>query len=216
MQRNYLEPEYEQATPETIRMLQLDRLQALLQKTWSVNPFYREHWKAAGARPEQIDSLDGFSRTNPERREAGLPERPARGTALRTTLAARSLAGRAADRVQHERHFRAGAGGARADRSRVRNDPARVRTRPSVGGPAARRRSVPDTAHHAHARRALRVPRCDGLRAHRVRRRQLRCRTEAGPLATLSAGGPVRHHLVLRPSGRGELRDSRPHPACGC
>ena len=60
MQRNYLEPEHEQAPPEAIRMLQLDRLRALLQKTWSVNPFYRDHWKAAGARPEQINSLDDF------------------------------------------------------------------------------------------------------------------------------------------------------------
>ena len=60
MQRNYLEPEHERAPPEAIRMLQLDRLRALLQKTWSVNPFYRDHWKAAGARPEQINSLDDF------------------------------------------------------------------------------------------------------------------------------------------------------------
>ena len=60
MQRNYVEPDREQAEPGAIRMLQLNKLQALLQKTWSVNPFYREHWKAAGARPEQIDSLDDF------------------------------------------------------------------------------------------------------------------------------------------------------------
>lgn len=60
MQRNYLEPEHEQAQPEAIRMLQLSKLQALLEKTWSVNPFYRDHWRTAGARPEQINSLDDF------------------------------------------------------------------------------------------------------------------------------------------------------------
>ena len=58
MQRHYIEPEHEQSQPETIRMLQLSKLKALLERTWNVNPFYRDHWKAAGARPEQINCLD--------------------------------------------------------------------------------------------------------------------------------------------------------------
>ena len=60
MQRHYLEPEREQAQPEAIRTLQLNKLKALLEKTWNVNPFYRDHWKAAGIRPERINSLDDF------------------------------------------------------------------------------------------------------------------------------------------------------------
>ena len=80
MQRNYLEPEHEQALPEATRMLQLNRLRALLQKTWSVNPFLSRPLesgrRAAGADQQSRRS----SRAIPERREAGFPERPARGT----------------------------------------------------------------------------------------------------------------------------------------
>jgi phenylacetate-CoA ligase len=60
MQRHYLEPQHEQAQPEAIQALQLSKLKALLAKTWSVNPFYQNHWKAAGVRPESINSLDDF------------------------------------------------------------------------------------------------------------------------------------------------------------
>ena len=32
----------------TIRALQFEKLTALLAKTWESNPFYRDHWQAAG------------------------------------------------------------------------------------------------------------------------------------------------------------------------
>ena len=49
MQRYYLESQHEQAQPEAIQALQFSKLKALLAKTWGVNPFYRNHWKAACA-----------------------------------------------------------------------------------------------------------------------------------------------------------------------
>ena len=65
MQRHYLEPEHERAQPTAIKELQLGKLKALLEKTWNVNPFYRDHWKAAGIRPEQINSIDDFRKRIP-------------------------------------------------------------------------------------------------------------------------------------------------------
>ena len=60
MQRYYLESQHEQAQPEAIQALQLSKLKAMLAKTWNVNSFYRDHWKAAGVRLECINSLDDF------------------------------------------------------------------------------------------------------------------------------------------------------------
>ena len=61
MEPRYLDPELERASPETIRALQLERLEALLEKTRSVNAFYRDHWKAAGADGAAIGSLEEFT-----------------------------------------------------------------------------------------------------------------------------------------------------------
>lgn len=59
---NLQNPTWEKSDPGTIRALQWDKLRSLLQKTWSVNEFYREHWRKAGvADIARIDSMEAFS-----------------------------------------------------------------------------------------------------------------------------------------------------------
>jgi len=54
--------QWERSDAQTIRALQWSRLKALLEKTWGVNEFYREHWRAAGvADIARIDSIEAFS-----------------------------------------------------------------------------------------------------------------------------------------------------------
>lgn len=63
---NLQNPQWEKSDPAAIRALQRDRLRALLQKTWAVNEFYREHWRKAGVTDiARIDSIEGFSATVP-------------------------------------------------------------------------------------------------------------------------------------------------------
>ena len=61
MESRLVDPDLERASRETIRTLQLQRLRKLLEKTRSVNAFYRDHWKAAGADPGAIESLEDFT-----------------------------------------------------------------------------------------------------------------------------------------------------------
>ena len=52
---------FETAERDTVRAYQLERLQALLAKTWATNDFYRAHWTKAGVDIEAITSLEAFS-----------------------------------------------------------------------------------------------------------------------------------------------------------
>jgi phenylacetate-CoA ligase len=53
---------WERSDPAGIRALQFGKLKALLEKTWTVNEFYREHWRRAGVTDiAAIDSLEAFS-----------------------------------------------------------------------------------------------------------------------------------------------------------
>ena len=52
---------FETADRDTVRAYQLERLKALLAKTWATNDFYRAHWAKAGVDIEAIDSLAAFS-----------------------------------------------------------------------------------------------------------------------------------------------------------
>ena len=61
MELRYVDPELERATPETIRGLQLEQIKALLEKTGSVNSFYRDHWNAAGVSLDKVKTLEDFS-----------------------------------------------------------------------------------------------------------------------------------------------------------
>lgn len=63
---------YERADRGAIRALQFEKLTALLAKTWESNPFYRDHWQAAGVTPEDIASLEAFRARLPHIRKADL------------------------------------------------------------------------------------------------------------------------------------------------
>jgi phenylacetate-CoA ligase len=60
-----LEPQFERADAAAIRAHQWTRLKALLDVTWSVNGFYRDHWQAAGADPARIRSIEDFAAAIP-------------------------------------------------------------------------------------------------------------------------------------------------------
>jgi phenylacetate-CoA ligase len=66
------DPRYERADREGIRALQFDKLRALLEKTWAINPFYREHWQAAGVAPGDITSLEAYTAKLPHIRKRDL------------------------------------------------------------------------------------------------------------------------------------------------
>lgn len=55
------DPRFERADRETIRGLQLEKLRALLEKTWATNAFYRDRWRAAGSNLDNIGSLEAFA-----------------------------------------------------------------------------------------------------------------------------------------------------------
>ena len=61
MELQYFDPELERASPETVQALQLERVNALLEKTWSVNSFYRDYWGVAGVDRKAIKSLEEFT-----------------------------------------------------------------------------------------------------------------------------------------------------------
>lgn len=61
MESRFFDPELERANPETIRTLQFQRLKTLLEKTCSVNAFYRDFWNAAGVDLNAIKTLEDFS-----------------------------------------------------------------------------------------------------------------------------------------------------------
>ena len=63
---------YERTDRGTIRALQFEKLTALLAKAWESNPFYRDHWQAAGVTPEDITSLEAFTARLPHIRKADL------------------------------------------------------------------------------------------------------------------------------------------------
>ena len=52
---------FETADRDTVRAFQLERLKALVARTWATNDFYRAHWTKAGVDIEAIDSLAAFS-----------------------------------------------------------------------------------------------------------------------------------------------------------
>jgi phenylacetate-CoA ligase len=52
---------YELTDRETIRALQLQKIQHLMRYAWATNDFYRSRFEAAGVDPDQIQSLDDFS-----------------------------------------------------------------------------------------------------------------------------------------------------------
>ena len=63
---------YERADRDTIRGLQFEKLRALLAKAWEANPFYREHWQAAGVSPDDITSLEAYTARLPHIRKRDL------------------------------------------------------------------------------------------------------------------------------------------------
>lgn len=65
MERRVVDPELEFAAPERLRALQMARLKPLLAKTWSVNGFFRDHWRAAGVDLDRIDDIAAFSAAVP-------------------------------------------------------------------------------------------------------------------------------------------------------
>ena len=65
MERRYVDRELECADPAALRALQWSKLKPLLEKTWAVNPFFREHWRAVGADPGKIRDLESFSAAIP-------------------------------------------------------------------------------------------------------------------------------------------------------
>jgi phenylacetate-CoA ligase len=60
MEYRFAQPDLERASPETIRGLQINRIQSLLAKTWATNPFFRDHWRGAKLDIDRIDSLESF------------------------------------------------------------------------------------------------------------------------------------------------------------
>jgi len=59
---NLQNPQWEKSDPASLRALQFAKVKALLEKTWAVNEFYREHWRAAGIGDiAAVDSLDAFA-----------------------------------------------------------------------------------------------------------------------------------------------------------
>lgn len=69
-ERRLFEPQFETAAASDIRRLQLDKLRAVVAKTWEANPFYRDHWQSHGVRDPQVASLDDFARKFPAVRKA--------------------------------------------------------------------------------------------------------------------------------------------------
>jgi phenylacetate-CoA ligase len=65
MERRYVDRELECADPAALRALQWSKLKPLLEKTWAVNPFFRENWQAADADPGKIRDLESFSAAIP-------------------------------------------------------------------------------------------------------------------------------------------------------
>ena len=86
MELRYFDPELERASPETIRRLQLEGVKSLLEKTWSVNGFYRDYWREAGVDLDKIGALEDFTARIPsvEKRHfvADQHERPPYGRRL--------------------------------------------------------------------------------------------------------------------------------------
>ncbi|MFP6743675.1 MAG: hypothetical protein VCB77_00625, partial [Alphaproteobacteria bacterium] len=52
---------FETADRDVIRAYQLERIKALIEKTWATNDFYRAHWSRAAVDIGKIDSLQAFS-----------------------------------------------------------------------------------------------------------------------------------------------------------
>ena len=52
---------FETADRDVIRAYQLERIKALIEKTWATNDFYRTHWSRAAVDIGKIDSLQAFS-----------------------------------------------------------------------------------------------------------------------------------------------------------
>lgn len=65
MERRLVDPDLELAPPGRLRALQMERLKPLLAKTWAVNGFFRDHWRAAGADLDRIGDLAAFSAAIP-------------------------------------------------------------------------------------------------------------------------------------------------------
>lgn len=64
-ERRFLEPDIETASRAEITALQEKRILELVPYVWERSRFYRELWSAAGVRPEDIRSLDDFTRKLP-------------------------------------------------------------------------------------------------------------------------------------------------------
>jgi phenylacetate-CoA ligase len=54
-------PRYEQLDPDAVRALQTERLRDVLAAALETNPFYREHWRRAGADVTRVDSLEALA-----------------------------------------------------------------------------------------------------------------------------------------------------------
>lgn len=70
LELRHFEPLFETASRSEIRALQLERLRSVVSRTWETNPFYRDHWKAAGLRSADVTSLESFNRDFPAVRKA--------------------------------------------------------------------------------------------------------------------------------------------------
>lgn len=64
-ERRFLEPEIQTASREEIAALQERRILELVPYVWERSAFYRELWSGAGVKPEDIRSLDDFTRKIP-------------------------------------------------------------------------------------------------------------------------------------------------------
>ena len=72
MERRYADPRFELADPAEIKAYQLGRLQALIERTWRRNAFYRDFWRSRGGRQVPIDSFETFHAAIPIARKADL------------------------------------------------------------------------------------------------------------------------------------------------
>src|SRR5215207_6157413 len=63
--RRFLEPDIETASRAQIAELQEKRILELVPYVWERSPFYRELWSGAGVKPEDIRSLDDFTKKIP-------------------------------------------------------------------------------------------------------------------------------------------------------
>ena len=225
---------YERADRETIRGLQFEKLQALLAKAWETNPFYRDHWQAAGVTPDDITSLEAYTAKLPHIRKRD-PGDDAAEPLLALRLRAQRRAGRRVRRARARLRLSRLAGRLRSGRVRTARPrgadhrfgaPALLLRRlhlegargtdargPGPGG-RDRARAVFPGSEMAGARLEVALPGDPGgLAGDRAARRHP---GRAGPRALGRGGAPGRLDRALQPGhgARGRRRRRAPCPGC--